>query len=130
MIDPLFKDFLQVSLPQYNRDIYHIKKLKISPNPDDETNKVYLEKIDIWIEEKDVFPAILWEKDDWYSHWFGGKKSYSDQAMRWRLVVIHERNRRRRHKKTHQIGTSQQPSVLLEWTKAPTDVLNFLKIGS
>ena len=130
MIDSILKERLEVSLPWYDRDKNKIKKILKSPNKDPATNKIYLEKIDIRIEERDVFPLILWEKDDRYSHWFCGEKTYSDQAIRWRLVVIHERNRRRRHKETHEIGTSKQVSVLWEWTKAPTDVLDFLKIGS
>jgi hypothetical protein len=43
------------------------------------------------------------------------------------LVVITERMRRWRHKETKQIGTSNVESPLLPWTKAPTDLLYFLK---
>jgi len=123
----IYRELLMVALPGYDWNTFDVVKIEVKHNEDKNTNRIYLETVYVTIEEKNIFPNHLWSPEDWYAHGFCPSKTYSDQSLRCRLVVITERMRRWRHKETKQIGTSNVESPLLPWTKAPTDLLYFLK---
>lgn len=127
MTNTIYRELLEIALPKYNWDMFDVVKIEVKPNEEGKMYKIYLETIYVTIEEKNIFPTCLWVPEDRYAHGFCPSKTYQDQTLRWRLVVVTERMRRRRHKKTKQIGTSQAESPILPWTKAPADLLDFLK---
>jgi len=128
-MENILKKLLEVSLPGYNWDRFDVISVDIEPNKDEKTNKIFLETLKIKIEEKDELPQELWDRKDWYAHWFCESKTYEDYNMRGRKVLITERRRRRRNKETHEILLSWVETPIVNWTKSPNDLLDFLKIG-
>ncbi len=119
---------LKLFLPNYDWEKFEVAGYEIVNNEDKNSNKFYPERIIIKVQEKNIVPSELWSSLEYYSHWFAPAKKYQDYPARGFAVSIEEKRRRRKEKETGKIILLPQlDSPLESWTKAPSDLLYFLK---
>jgi len=120
---------LEILFPWYDWTLYEIVNHEIIDNEDSETNRFYKKKLVVVIEEKNIFPEELWDQKDWYAHWFWTPIQYDDFPTRDMVTQIVLKTRRRKHKTTKETASKKVDSVLMDWTRSPSDLVGFLKYG-
>lgn len=115
-------------LPGYDWDRFEVIGYDIVENTDPNSKVFYPERMIVTIQEKNIVPQDVWPPDEYYPHWFLSPKTYNDYPARWTAMTIKEKKRRRKHRKTWKTTVSIQETTPIEsWTKAPSDLLYFLK---
>ncbi len=120
---------LEIFFPWYDWALYEIAHHEIIDNEDEETNRFYKKSLVVTIEEKNIFPEELWDSSNRYAHWFWTTIEYNDFPTRDMTTHIKLKTRRRKNKITKETSSKKLNSVIMSWTRSPTDLVSFLKYG-
>jgi len=118
------EEFIRISLPNVNRDMYNLKSVKLIPyewkHPD------LFEKRLVVVIEECVDPEWI-DKHLRHSHGFV-EQEYEDRPVRHNALTLIERRKKRINKITKQTCISWVRWIkVFEWTKRAEDELVFLK---